>query len=280
MEKYSFFDAKLSGTTYDRTYSSSDLADYFASFIGNGVFANPANSLMVVAGSGLKVSVNVGKAFINGYFYSLSESNKSLSVSRGDNKYSRIDRVICSLNLSNRLIEVKVLKGTAAATPAAPAITRDSTRYDLVLAEIAVAAGCTAITDAMITDKRSDTSVCGFVSGTVKQIDTTDLFKQYDTSFNTWFDGMKGQLSTDAAGNIQTEIDSLTDSVSTNTTNIKKLNSNINDIRTTHNTDISLLTTNSITPLQTEIHIVENALQQLVKLNPSLTVPNSPIFLG
>ena len=46
-EHYSFFDARGAEGSYDRTYSSADLASYFASFIGNGVYANPANQLKV-----------------------------------------------------------------------------------------------------------------------------------------------------------------------------------------------------------------------------------------
>ncbi|WP_273384513.1 hypothetical protein [Enorma phocaeensis] len=35
-EHYSFFDAQGVEGSYDRTYSSADVAAYFASFIGNG----------------------------------------------------------------------------------------------------------------------------------------------------------------------------------------------------------------------------------------------------
>lgn len=213
MEKYSFFDAQLSDSGYDRTYSSSDLADYFSSFVGNGVFANPANQLKVVAGKGLDIYVNTGKAFINGYFYSLTEEAKKLTIVRGDNNYPRKDLVVCSLNHSTRLIEVKVLQGTPAASPVPQTITRDDTRYDLVLAEITVGAGLTSISDSEITDKRPDNSVCGFVTGLVEQIDTTDLFKQYDSAFTSWFDKAKGQLSGDVAGNLSNSVNSLQESL-------------------------------------------------------------------
>lgn len=223
MEKYSFFDAQLSDSGgYDRTYSSSDLADYFSSFIGNGVFANPANQLKVVAGSGLDVYVNTGKAFINGYYYSLTEENKKLTIARGDNNYPRLDLVVCSLNHSTRLIEVKVLQGTPAATPAAQAITRDESRYDLVLAQISVEAGCTEISDSMIADTRPDNGLCGFVSGVVEQIDTTDLFKQYESAFTSWFDKAKGQLSGDVAGNLTNSISTLQESLKTEVSDREK----------------------------------------------------------
>mgnify|MGYP004496048387 CR=1 FL=1 len=213
MEKYSFFDAQKTSSGYDRTYSSSDLAEYFASFVGNGVYANPANQLKVIAGKGLDIYVQTGKAFINGYYYSLSEEAKKLTIVRGDNNYPRKDLVVCSLNHSTRLIEVKVLQGTPAASPVPQTITRDDTRYDLVLAEISVDAGCTSITDSEITDKRPDNDVCGFVTGLVEQIETTGLFRQYDSAFSSWFDKAKGQLSGDVAGNLSNSVTSLQDSL-------------------------------------------------------------------
>lgn len=64
MEKSSFFNS-VSG---DRVYRAEEWAEYFASFIGNGVFPVPSTSLQVVAGSGMAVAVKTGKAWINGYF--------------------------------------------------------------------------------------------------------------------------------------------------------------------------------------------------------------------
>jgi hypothetical protein len=37
---------------------------------------------------------------------------------------------------------------------------------------------------------------------------------QFNKSFETWFESMKGQLSDDAAGNLQNEIDNVNDSIS------------------------------------------------------------------
>ena len=188
MERYSFFDAQNTGGGFDRTYNCADIAAYFSSFIGNGVYGNPANQLQVVPATGLGINVKQGKAWINGYYYELSESDKALTIERGDNNSPRIDLVVLSL------------KGAAAAVPQAPAFTRDKTIHELVLAEITVPAGTTDIKAAQIKDCRPDNSKCGFVTGVVEQIDTTNLFAQYDDSFKTWFDGIKGLLDGDAAG--------------------------------------------------------------------------------
>lgn len=209
-EHYSFFDAQGVEGSYDRTYSSADVAAYFASFIGNGVYASPANQLKVSPANGkMAVNVAVGKAWINGYFYELSESAKELTIATGDANNPRIDKVVCSLNLSNRLIELKVIQGAASANPQPPAHSREDEVFDLVLAEVAVAAGAVELSDEDITDKRPDNTVCGFVTGVVEQIDTTGLFSQYDAEFNTWFEGIQGILDEDTAGNLANQISAI-----------------------------------------------------------------------
>lgn len=206
MERFSFFDAQNTGHGHDRTYNSADIAAYFSSFIGNGVYANPANQLKVEAGTGLGLKVKQGKAWINGYFYELSEADKDIVVERGDNNYARIDSVVLSLNHSKRLVELKLIKGAAAAVPQAPSFSRTKDVHDLVLAEITIPAGTTDVRTAQIKDCRPDNSKCGFVTGVVDQIDTTGLFAQYDDEFKTWFDGIKGTLSGDVAGKFGAQI--------------------------------------------------------------------------
>ena len=209
-EHFSFFDAQGSKGNYDRTYSSADIAAYFASFIGNGVYASPANQLKVSPAKGkMAVSVAVGKAWINGYFYELSDAPKELAIATGDANNPRIDKVVCSLNLTNRMMEVKVIQGAASAKPQAPVHSRTGDVFDLVLAEVAVAAGAVELTDADVTDKRSDNNVCGFVTGVVEQIDTTGLFSQYDAEFSAWFKSIQNILDKDAAGNLANRISAI-----------------------------------------------------------------------
>jgi hypothetical protein len=104
------------------------------------------------------------------------------------------------------------------------------------LAEIYVSAGATAITAANITDKRADTSVCGYVTGLVDQIDTTDMWAQLQADFETWFEGIRGQLDGDTAGNLQNQINTITGNVSKNTSNISTNTANISKNTATINT--------------------------------------------
>ena len=197
-----FFNAVQSGGTYDRTYNAADFADYFSSFIGNGVFLN-ANSdgLKVVAKTGLTVTVKAGRAFIDGYYYHLTE-NMDVML-QANNTSSAVNRmIVCELNLTDRQITVKVRDGQQ--TPI-----NNGTIHELVLAVVNVGAGVSSISNSAISDMRPNKTYCGFVEAVVENVDFTSLYNQMQTSFNEWFDEVKDQLTTDVAGNLQAQIDTL-----------------------------------------------------------------------
>ena len=181
----------------DRKYSADDLSSFFVKLISDGVFPNPSNNLKVVAKSGLTVTVKEGFGFIKAK-YAENTSDYDLTLDAADTDNPRIDRIVLRLSTTNRNITLNILKGTPAAEPEAPALTRTSTVYELCLASIAVAANATAIATADITDTRGNSSLCGYVYGLIQQIDTTDLFNQYNDAFNTWFENLQTTLTYNA----------------------------------------------------------------------------------
>lgn len=205
-----FFDAKLVGDEYDRVYSAESFAEYFASFIANGVFPDPATNLQVVANvpGDMTVRVKSGLGWINGY-YCNNDGDYQLALSPANGTLPRIDAVVLRWSRSNRSISLEVKTGVAASSPSAPPLERSADNYELMLASISVVAGATSIAQANITDKRPDSTVCGWVKGVVDQIDTTDLFAQYDDAFQTWFDNLQSQMSGDVAANLQSQITAL-----------------------------------------------------------------------
>ena len=207
-----FFDAELVGGEYDRVYSAERFAEYFASFIANGVFPNPATNLQVVANapSDMTVRVKSGLGWINGY-YCNNDEDYLLTISPANGTLPRIDAVVLRWSRSNRSISLEVKTGVATSSPSAPPLERSADNYELMLASIRVVAGTTSIAQASITDKRPDSTVCGWVKGVVDQIDTTGLFAQYNDAFQTWFANLQSQLSGDVAANLQSQITSLKD---------------------------------------------------------------------
>lgn len=218
---------------YDRAEEASFFAEFFASFIGNGVYPNPSTGMQVLANSGMNLKIQPGKCFINGYFGLVEEGGEVITIEPADTNYNRIDRIIARWDLELRKIIPYVLKGTPASNPVVPSLTRNSNIYEIALADVAVKANTTTITQANITDRRLDTSLCGVVSGVIEQVDTATLFNQYQTwfeekkqesaddyqewfegftepseeQFTEWFEGIKGRLGEDVATNLQVQID-------------------------------------------------------------------------
>lgn len=204
-EKSSFFNS-VSG---DRKYKAEDWASYFGTLIGNGVFPNPATNLQVVPGaSGLTVTVHAGKAWINGYYYNNTD-DLTLTLPTPDGSKKRIDRIVVRWSLSDRKISAAVKSGTAATNPSAAVLQRNSDVYELAIADVLVGVAATSITSASITDRRYDSSLCGVVTGTVQQIDTSAFAAQVqsflddsEAEFSTWLDGIQNVLDESTAGNL------------------------------------------------------------------------------
>ena len=170
----------------DRRYSAVDWAKYFKQFIGNGVFGQNSGNMMVVPSAGMVLNVNAGSCFINGYVGYCEGETVTLDVGGTS---ARVDMVAARLDLNARDVHIYVAKGDGTN---APAPSRNSTYYDLVLAYVSVGAGAAEITAANITDKRGDNSVCGWVVGIVDQIDTSALFAQYDARWDMLMAGFSG----------------------------------------------------------------------------------------
>lgn len=191
---YGFFNS-VNG---DRTYNADQISDYFLKLISNGVFATPSDAMQVQAASGMNVNVSAGWGFINCKWIK-NDASYSLQLDAPDIVLNRIDRIVLRMDPSAavRSIVITVKKGTPAATPQPPALTRSAGGvWELSLAQVAVNAGATAITAADITDERADTSVCGYVTGLIDQIDTTNLFAQFTAAFNDWFNDIKTEVRT------------------------------------------------------------------------------------
>lgn len=234
---FGFFDAAYDSSTdtYDRTYSAEQMSLYFKGLVSDGVIANVGSMLAVSPRSGMSVQVGAGRMFIDSRWLQ-NDAAYNVTIQAAHATLNRKDIIVARLDYSGRAIGIIAKTGTAAASPAAPGIVRNSEYFEMELAEIYVSAGATAITAANITDKRADTSVCGYVTGLVEQIDTTDMWTQLQADFETWFEGIQGQLDGDTAGNLQNQITALSGTVSANTSNISTNAANISQNTATINT--------------------------------------------
>jgi len=188
-----FFNAIESGGVYDRLYNAEDFTSYLDLLVGSGVFPTPSSQLQVRAGSGMQVIVGAGSGWINGHKM-VNTADLTLSVTAADVLLNRIDDVIFYVDLDTRTMGIEILTGTAAASAVAPTLTRNNNRYEMCMAQISVAKQTTAITNAMITDTRGNSSLCGYVQGLIQQLDTTTLFQQWQAAFDAWFTAAKEEF--------------------------------------------------------------------------------------
>jgi hypothetical protein len=194
---YGFFDA-VSG---DRVYNAAQMTEYFDGLVSNGVYESIGGKLQVAAVSGqMKVTVATGRAIIDCRWFKSDEA-VTLNISAAHAILPRYTAVVLRLNYDTRTIGLYTKDGTAASNPVKPSVTRSATVKELCLAQIYIPAGSTAVSQSRITDTRADSTVCGWVTGLIKQVDTSELFLQWQTayaeffaSFQSWFDTLTSEL--------------------------------------------------------------------------------------
>lgn len=199
---------------YSRTYSADVLARILGKYFRNGVFSDVSTGLQAVSASGMNVTVKPGDALINGrHFY--EDTNRTLTVQAAHATLDRIDTVALRLNLAVEAltIDLYVVKGTPAATPAAPALTRNVSVWELGLANLYILKNSTAIPQQRITDTRLDSARCGVVASILSDTDTSAYYAQVQAdlasfkaveqaAFDLWFTGVQNTLGENAAGNL------------------------------------------------------------------------------
>lgn len=222
---------------YDRAITSAPLRKLIAKLLTDGVLPNPSTNLQVEAGSGMNVVVNPGFAICAGGL-KLEENQRTLAIQAADSNYDRIDTVVLRWNDndSERICDLYIVEGIPAASPLRPELTRTESIWELGLADLFINKNSSAISNQRITDTRYESARCGIISA-ISEFDTTTLYQQVQADlagfkaseqadFIKWFNDIKGQLSEDAAGNLQKQIgtlESLKTEVKTNLVNALNL---------------------------------------------------------
>lgn len=199
----------------DRKYNAEDMNRPYKDIVSNGVFPNPSTQLQVFASSGMTVSVSAGGGlFGNGWAY--NEATTLLTLNQAEATLPRIDAIVLRRDESEAVRDsvLMVKKGTPSQSPVRPEMVRDDYVNEYCLATIMIPAKTTVITDSMITDTRPDTTVCGWVTGLIDQVDTTTLFNQWQSAyeeqyevfmdeFAVWWTGVKNVLANDSSASAE-----------------------------------------------------------------------------
>lgn len=242
-----FFDA----IDEDRTYSADDMNRPYRKLISNGVFATPAGTpsdfLQVFAADNeMNVIVSAGCALIGDKWFE-NPSDLMITISQNSEVLPRIDSIVAQVDKtqSGRAGNIVYRQGQASSNPVHPNINTEEDIAEFRLADIRISPSCVEITQNLITDCRGS-SECPWVTSLIYQVDTSTLyvqwqeaykqyykdqeaehdayfeefkqimsnfFKKEEKTFDVWFQQMKDQLSEDAAGKLQVEIDKLSEIV-------------------------------------------------------------------
>jgi hypothetical protein len=123
-------------------------------WLNTGAIKGVLNELSVYADStGMQVKVKSGQAWMQGHFFQ-SDTEETLAISNADVTNSRIDRVIVRLDWTANTIQLAVLSGIPAASPSAPSLTQNSSRWEISLAQIYVGVNVSTIVVDNVTDER------------------------------------------------------------------------------------------------------------------------------
>ena len=209
---YGFFNAiKQSDGTYDRTYNSDQISAMFEGLLTDGVFESVGDALIVTEKSGLTVEIGTGRAWI-GDRWMKNDAKLDITLAAAHLTLNRWSAIVIRADYSNRTISIVEKAGTPATTPTKPTMTYNDSIKEKCLAYVYVGKSVTSVTQINITDCRADNNVCGWVTGVIQQVDTSQLFLQYqaayeqqlanmqawqaeqELAFSTWFSTLTSQL--------------------------------------------------------------------------------------
>ena len=152
-----------------KAHDAREFTDYFARFVSDGVFAEPANALQVSI-SGMVAKVKAGAGFVRGVMIA---NDSDLTLTIDTTASARIDRVVMGVDQSAPSAGIYVLKGTDGTTTA-PELANTASKRELCLAEIMVTPnGVSSYSDTRLTN------LCGVVRNLVAAMNIAGIIHAY-----------------------------------------------------------------------------------------------------
>lgn len=161
-----------------REYTAADLYRLIGLLVGNGVYANELAT--TATNEDMSITHGAGHAWIGGVLY-WNTTPFTMGIATADGALNRYDSVMVRRNLSINETYAIIVQGEYATNPTPPVCVRNAEIFDLKTCDIYVPAGCTKITQDLITDTRLDSSVCGVPVFPVEHLDMTSFYRQIAT---------------------------------------------------------------------------------------------------
>ena len=217
---YGFFNSKNG----DRKYDARQISTMFDGIIEDGVFAHIGNKLAVLENPGQMntFKLDTGKAWFNSTWI-LNDTISTLSLGEPELLLYRYDAVCILVSpFQDRSAKIEVIQGTPSSTspPVKPII---PATYEHVLAYILRRPDSYTPSQADIQNVVG-TSECPYITSVLTSVSIDTMIAQWQAQWTTytgtqqqqfeqWFAAMKAQLSTDAAGHLQLQVNELNDAM-------------------------------------------------------------------
>lgn len=232
---------------HDRRYNAIQVSSIFDGIIKDGIFMSIGDQFNVTAdGTSMFVTVGIGRAWFD-HTWTLNDAPLLIEIPQSEVVLNRYDAVVLEVNSEQdvRKNDIIVVKGVPSAVPSYPELINSDTVHQYPLAYVYVERLASSIRQANVTSmigKEPTPYVTGiletvniehmvaqwedqwkefFENQSKEMADTSEVwkeqwrawFEEYTTisseDFDRWYDHMKDQLSEDAAGNIQMQLDAL-----------------------------------------------------------------------
>lgn len=202
----------------DRKYNASHLGKLFDGVISDGIFGTLLNKFTVTVTNPESMSVNVdtGKAWLQGT-WTINDQIEIVGPFDivSTDGYNRIDAIVITVNKDNgRENVLEIVKGTAAYGNSAARPTLSDNQFPIAYVTIHGHSDedLRKIAQTDITYVVGQTRSEGgtpLVTGSTTSYSISAITAKWEAAFEIWFNEIQGQITEDAAINLQNQINSL-----------------------------------------------------------------------
>lgn len=194
----------------DRVYNAQDMSEMFKGLITDGIYESVGDKLAVQPSSGMVIQIATGRGFFNSHWVDNSTPYLT-TLEPADVTLNRYAAVCIRVDDSDsgRTAEPVIKYSDYATEPVKPTMERSDTINEYCLGYIYISAGATEITASDIEDTRSNTDLCGWVTGLIEQVDTKTMYTQWEALFYDWFNGLQNLIDENVQTRLVADVETL-----------------------------------------------------------------------
>ena len=202
----------FNSVNHDRLYDAEQVSSIFDGIIEDGVYESIGEAFMVkpYADGNDTVIVGTGRAWFD-HTWTLSDAQFSITLSPPNTLLGRIDTIVIDVDRRDnvRANSIKCIEGDYGTEPTAPTLLNEELHKQYPIADIKVNPGVSGVISAYNITYRVGTEACPLVTGPLEALNITNYFKQMESEFDIWFEGVKDILDENVAMDLQNQINEL-----------------------------------------------------------------------